>query len=344
MKTYKKYILIYFVFFPILFIPMVISADFVLFNKDELADIIVHDMNNGGYDILFFGDSVIHAVGQCDRGGAGIDLLLNRKIDNSMLTVQHNGYSPVMYREYARLLSIVKNKPKLVIVPVNLASFSDGWYKRPDFNFPLKRLYIEYLYSGKIDVRKYAQYRFFKKSEKDATLWKEEAVVYGENNLGKLGHILKKSSIGGNRLALECLKGDYGNIFGYQLSLQFQFNYMNLVNSDHPMLVALKETIENLKNNGIEVLVYLTPVNVEDGVRYLGPPFKNRVAKSVDAIKKILEQSGVHYLDMTFLLDGKRFTGKSYSSAHLDIYGRTFVSERLAEYIRGNGLLNGLNN
>ena len=149
-KEYKKFLLKYLLICPIIVMPIVLSADFIAYNKDDLALAMVNILDSRKFDVLYFGESSINHYGVCDKPGS-ISRFFERKINRPVITIAKAGYSPIMFKEYMKLLSKVKNKPKLIIFPINMRMFSDGWIKRPSFHFKLKQLYIQYLYGYKIN-------------------------------------------------------------------------------------------------------------------------------------------------------------------------------------------------
>lgn len=337
-KEYKKFLYIYVFICPIIIIPIVLSTDFIIYNKDDLALRMLNTMNSRKVDVLYFGDSSIESFGPCDKPG-NISLFFEQKINKRVITIAKPGYSPIIFKEYVKLLPKIKNKPKLIIFPINMRMFSDAWIKRPDFHFKLKQLYIHYLYSDKIDLIEYFQYRFLKKQEKDMALWRGKNVLYGDIHLGTVKEVLENSNIS-SKPPLECMKEEYDHLYEKQLTLQFNFNYMNVVSFDNPMFSHIKEMIKEANDMDIKIFTYLNPINFKDGIKYVGQDFTNRFLENTQIVKEFLKNNRIDYLDLSAYMGANYFVDKYYTSEHVDIVGKRLVAEGLAKEIIRKELLN----
>lgn len=328
MRVYKNHFL-GLIGFTCLLTTVVLFFDFVYFNRDDIAHGMIDELERKSPDILFFGDSVIHTSGECDKGSAGIDELLEGLTGRSILPIVHKGYSPALYENYIRLLTLAQNKPRLIIISVNLSSFSDAWF----FNFKMKSLYLRYLASGRIDFPEYIRYRFLKAEEEDGKRRIKREVRQGGLYLGRVGEIINRMQVKTD-VPLECVQWDYRNIYGQQLALQFRLYYMNRIIGNQPMLRSLVEAVRLAKKSNANVIVYLTPINIEDGERFVGNGFRKRVSENIEILRNTLEKEGISLLDMTSKVGEKHFLDKAYSSEHLDMEGRRLVARVLAKEVR----------
>lgn len=325
MTKYKNFLLIYFLIIPMLIVPGVVAIDAVVNNNDELADDLLKELNRRSYDILFFGDSTVSSYGACDKGRLGINELFLLDSGLSVYPVIHNLYSPILYKKYVKLLSDVRYKPRLVIIPITIGSFS-SWFVRPDTRFPLKQIYVDMKLSGKIDIFRYFKYRFLKKEEKEMVEWRESEVIYGDMKLGKVKDIIKEINI--PSMSLECNGEEHK--YKKELTLMFKYAYMNPISHEHEIIKALDEIIKDLNKEGIEVLIYLAPLNIADGTKYVGIDFGRRYVENIRELESFLKSRDVSYLDLSGILNHMFFIDKRYASQHLNLSGRRLVANKLA--------------
>jgi dienelactone hydrolase len=90
--------------------------------------------------------------------------------------------------------------------------------------------------------------------------------------------------------------------------------------------------IANLADqNGTRVLFYITPVNYQQGERYIGDEFSRVVSKNIDVVKSLLSDQTDHLLlDLSFDLEAFAFVDME----HLREIGKEYVAGRLATAIK----------
>ena len=157
-------------------------------------------------------------------------------------------------------------------------------------------------------------------------------------HLGTLGEV-EKASILDSRPPLECLSGDYDHLYGPNLTLQFKFNYMNVVDFDNPVFSHLIEMVKEANDMNIKMFAYLNPINVKDGIKYVGQDFSNRFLGNTKIVREFLKKNNVDYLDLSTYLGPKYFVDKRYTSEHVNIVGKQLVAERLAKELVSKRLI-----
>ena len=311
-------------------LPIVAALDFLWKQKDPYTESLVRTFNAGQADVLFFGDSSVLLSGSRDENKAGIDLLFQAKTGLSVCSVASPGYSAVLYSEYVRLLGKTRYQPRLVIIPINLRSFTGSSVRRPALNFPLRQIYIRFRSTGRLELADYLRYRFLGLEERLTEDWKGQQVVYDGQHLGTHRSIQDECRIP------EIL--DYTPerepLYASQLGKKFRYHYMAPVDKDDAMLSYLDETIRYLKERSIPVLFYLTPINFRDGRKYAGEAFTVRNEKNIAAIREFMNTRNVALLDLATALDASYFVDKRDVYEHLNFKGRDFVADSVAQTVR----------
>lgn len=328
MDRYKKFIIAYIVGVSCIFSSLAFICDFLIFHSDTAANKIYLLLNKKGVDILYFGDSVIKAHSDCEIRIDGMDELLKKETGYEVLSVNGNNYSPIIYKDYAKLISKARYSPKVVIIPINLRSFSDQWFKNPAAQMKIKQLYINLLAGQGFDLKEYFAYRYLNKEGEEMKKWEETDIVYEEMHLGKISDIGKKVRIPEN---IDCIEGSYD--YSKELATLFELHYMNSINKDHAMFGYLRETFEEIRRRKINILVYITPINIEDGKKYSVPVFEKRVNHNLNEIRVFLNSNRISYLDLSMSLGSSYFVDKKLSCEHMSFEGKVIVVRALKERI-----------
>ena len=85
--------------------------------------------------MVYCGDSVSFSSGKCDSGKTTIYDWLQKETQITILPVVKAGYSPIVYKDIISVFLSQKVLPKMIVIPVNMRSFNQGWYTRPSSNF-----------------------------------------------------------------------------------------------------------------------------------------------------------------------------------------------------------------
>lgn len=307
-------------------LPTVVAIDFFWKQTDKYAESILDTYNTRQTDVLYFGDSSVRFTGKKDKNTAGIDQLFQIKTGLSICTIANPGFSPVIYSKYIHLLEKTRYKPRLVVIPLNLRSFTGPAARRPAFDFPLRQLYIEYRQTGTLDVSNYLKYRFLGLEERLTESWKDQQVLYNGQNLGTHSSIQEYS----------CITEDLDtapereHLYAQQLGIKFRYHYMAPLDSGDTMFGFLDETIRYCKGHNIPVLFYLTPINFSDGKKYAGEDFADRVVQNIATIEKFLKGHDTELLNLAASLDESGFVDKRDVFEHYNFMGRDFIAKSVA--------------
>lgn len=112
----------------------------------------------------------------------------------------------------------------------------------------------------------------------------------------------------------------------------FIFHYTHPLEPDHPMLLALADCVALIRRLGSVPLVYVTPVNVEAGRRWVGTAFGDALRRNVGRVlAAVAPAGGAHAADFSMRLPDAAFFHEDFATEHLNIEGR----RQLADLIVG---------
>ena len=106
---------------------------------DEILQLDRHLRN--GADIIFLGDStMIYPAGEVSTA----EILQEFQPLRIVGQVAHAAYNLDLYRYYAGYIARFYQRPKVVIIPINMRSFSPEWDLRPIYQFEPEKAVLIY--------------------------------------------------------------------------------------------------------------------------------------------------------------------------------------------------------
>ncbi|MDD2365360.1 MAG: hypothetical protein PHN84_04280 [Desulfuromonadaceae bacterium] len=234
-----------------------------------------------------------------------------------------------MYSEYVKLLDKTKYKPKLVIIPINLRSFTGSSIRRPALNFPLRQIYIRYRSKGVFEWADYLKFRFLGYEDTLTDYWKDQQVIYDGKELGTHRSIQEQSRIPESF--------DYNpereTLYAKQLGIKFRYHYMAVLAEDDAMFGYISDTINVLNKMKIPVLCYITPVNYIDGKKYVGDDFVRRIDKNLATVQYFMKKRQINIINLSKQLQPSEFIDKRDVYEHYTFVGRSLIAESLAKAV-----------
>jgi hypothetical protein len=106
---------------------------------------------------------------------------------------------------------------------------------------------------------------------------------------------------------------------------------MGALDPDHPRLRALQRLIEVCRKSGVAPLIYVTPINVSEGVRFLGSEFRLRIGLNVGVCRAAAAAAGEQIVDLSLAVPDSSDFGLV---EHLGERGRKRVAAELADSLR----------
>jgi len=301
-----------------LFLSTVIAAQIVI-GSASLSYPDFRKLNSflqGDATIYFFGDSVVDSIAKQDTDTRTISAMLQTRVpEKKIADISHPGYNQTIFEYLADYILRQPKRPEIFVIPVNMGIFSPAWDK-PEYQFEKERFYltVEPTFLS-IFLKPLAVLNVIDVNTVTHEDYIKLPVYYGEKKVGTVANFDGLSRTISN------------NDTTTRNALIFQ--YMYALHEDHPDLLSLERTIDHARSAGVKVYIYVTPIDVENGQKYVGPDFLKQVKANVDLVCAKVEQHGAPCLDIAF---GVRSEDFSPTAPHLNEKGRAFVAEQVAEF------------
>ncbi len=284
-----------------------------------------------GVDVLYLGDStLVLPVGEVTTGEILQELLPSRRIGQ----VAHPAYGLDLFYDYVAYIDRHGGWPQTLVLPVNIRSFSPAWDMRPAYQFEKERKILAMgLPLARLLLRPLEVFGYFRPSISRQEFL-DTPVYDGDVLVGQVGDFETLA-------AGETLQGDVENAYR-EVELEDEetaqavltYHYMFNLEPDHRKLDAMVKLAELATEHGVDVIFYISPVNAEQGERFLGPAFSERFADNVRVVRSRLDAASldsVTLLNLAFDLQAFDFT----DTEHLTEAGKEYVAEEIALVVRG---------
>jgi len=274
-------------------------------------------------DILYLGDSVLKNVSYYDTDKRTINEMLEDDLPSfvSMASIYQSAYHPGVYYSLLKAIQAMKKKPKIILLPVNLRSFSPQWDLHPKYQFETEINALE----------KYSQIRNVNAIKLDCqtippALFEEydaSPVLYPNTFLNRVGQF---------RLLVNS-RAETEEQKKFRLAHVFIFHYMHTLLPTHRKLVLLHKILEIFQEIDVSALIYITPINYQAGNKYVGESFSKKIKLNVDTVLtvlgKCLTSSKFIFWDASMLLQSDSFVHNDIANEHLNQAGRSFLSSNV---------------
>ncbi len=274
--------------------------------------------------VVLFGDSVSKRVAREDSDRRTLQKMVEQELYQKAIPANYFSGKGFHLRLFMHLISAMRvhdKKPDLVVVPINLRCFSPQWMYHPHWQFEK-------------DIRKFCK-KFktpyiganVKLPESSEEYWKMPISCY-ESNYSAVGDFMK---IIKNKDGLD------ENEILFRRRQLFIFHYLYKLSSENESLCSLKTL---MKENGLNMLLYFTPLNYAGGEELLGRAFIEHVEENKKIVMGAIAraQDVKNYItvrDYAGLLDSSFFFSRYDPAEHLNDKGRKRLSKLLAEDIEG---------
>lgn len=279
-------------------------------------------------EVLFFGDSVSLRVSRDDADTDTLPQMLAKRLggESRLLSIAHTAYHAEVYSALTKVLRVTRTRPKLVILPINLRSFSPQWDLYPEWQFRDEGRAV------------------------DAYLANPELGIMGVNEVAMTSDLLRQFDAIPVRYALsdKTRVGEFRQtIAATPRSEQerasrrreiFIYHYTHLLDPGHRKLAALDDCVGTLAALGIPALVYITPINWSAGARYAGEEFVAAVEANVATVDRRFAHCGgamsSRVVDFSMLLGSGCFFSEHDATEHLNQEGRERLVGELLQACR----------
>ena len=270
--------------------------------------------------IVYLGDSTVTSYSVNDIDKRPTSSFLEAITKQDVIPVTHAAFHLTVYKALVKYL-VSHNKPKIIIIPINMRSFSPEWDTRPGYQFKKDVFFLNHssiiLSSIYKPLSIYTD--FFNDSESEAS-WLDSDVF--DNNIlsGKVKDYENDS---------------YKNITPANIKNKIIYNYRYILNSQHRKIAALRDICILAKNNNLKVLFYITPVDI-DYIESIYNGTSVIIDKNIGIIKDIITSNGQTVVDLSHAMPSDYFDWKvnNYPNEHMNEKGKKFVATALSKELK----------
>jgi len=274
--------------------------------------------------VLYLGDSVVERVSQHDIDTRDLGRMVTDNLWHTLrvLCISHSAYQIKLFNAFVCALASMKYRPRIVILPINLRSFSPQWDMNPAWQF-IEELRI---------IEKFAQTPLLGPMKADKhTLsideFEDTIVSYPHTSFTRIGQF--------RQLIKMRAEEDERKAFRWQQI--FIFHYMHPLTREHPKLCLIQNTVARLGELGILVLAYVTPVNFQTGRKLIGADFTTAIQHQVNLVGEQVsctrQAEAVRLLDFSTMLSSDFFFHEYDPTEHLNEYGRRVISKKISDEV-----------
>jgi hypothetical protein len=299
----------------------------MLFPPSLPAEIVEFDRYLAeGVDVLYLGDStLILPVGEVTTGEILQELLPNRRIEQ----VAHPAYGLDLFHDYVAYMDRRGVWPRTLVLPINIRSFSPAWDMRPAYQFEKERRILAMgLPLARLLLRPLEIFGFFRPSISQQAFL--NAPVYDGDVL--VGKVREFEVLAAGEVLQEGAQNAYREVdLEDEETAQavLTYHYMFNLEPDHRKLDAMIAVAELAAQRGVDVIFYISPVNVQQGERFLGPAFSERFSDNVRVVQSRLDAASlgnVTVVNLAFDLPAYDLT----DTEHLTEKGKEYIAEQIA--------------
>ena len=115
---------------------------------------------------------------------------------------------------------------------------------------------------------------------------------------------------------------------------------MYSLEENHRKVRALKEIDQIGKRHGIKMLFYLTPIDYQDGLKYVGPDFITQLDANVQLLLRVADKNDITLINLSKGLGPESFYWqrdervKHHPNEHVADEGRQFIADQLSRRIK----------
>jgi pimeloyl-ACP methyl ester carboxylesterase len=279
-----------------------------------------------GVDVLYYGDStLVLPAGEVTTGEILQELLPDLRVGQ----VAHPAYGLDLFYDYTAYMDRRGVWPSTLVMPVNLRSFSPEWDRRPAYQFEKEsRILALGLSWTRLLLRPLDVFGFFQPSISRQDFL-DTPVYDGAVFVGRVRDF--ETLTGG-----EALQGDAGNVYR-EVSLDdaetaeavLTYHYMFNLAPDHRKLDSMIKIVELAAERGVNVILYIGPVNVAQGEHFLGRTLSDRFVDHIQVVQSRLDAASldnVTLLNLAFDLQTHNFIDME----HLTEIGKEHIAGQIA--------------
>jgi len=293
--------------------------------RRQLRDLIRHfDTNPVATSVLYFGDSVLSRVSRDDHDTRSLGQMVAEKLGDRMqvVCIYDGAYHMAVFNAFVRALGRMRYRPQVIVLPVNLRSFSPQWHLNPEWQFDKEIRTLEEFTAGRTQTVPPVQ-----KLPQSIIEFRATPVEYPCSSLTRIGEFLD----------VVRMRTETAEQKEYRWGQIHVFHYMHPLQADHPKLLLVKETLEEIEKLGAFAVAYVTPINHQAGRKLIGEDFASAVRDQVELVRRQVAESErrgrARFLDCSTMFGSDCFFHEYDPTEHLNERGRLMLADVIAQVI-----------
>lgn len=263
---------------------------------------------------IYLGDSTIGCIHVSDEDRRATTQMLNALLESRQVAgYAHAAHHAEVYELMVERILSSDHPPQVIILPVNLRSFSPVWDGDP----AAQTAVIEHQMLLESSRWRRAAEPFFRAfgiaqpPAGDRRGYMNQPVFCGSKQVGRLA--------------------DFRN---GTLDQQLLLNYQYQLKPSHRKVRAFQRMAARAREAGVQLVLYVTPIDLQAASDTVRAPLARQVDHNVEVLREALARQPVLLVDLSRRLDSQHFHYDRHVNEHLKDDGRTFVARKLAEVCR----------
>jgi hypothetical protein len=279
------------------------------------------DYLDRGVDVIYFGDSTVVELARGDTDHRSLAQMVDQRLPGlEVVPIAHYAYHMGLYSAYCDTFRRARHRPRAVLVPVNLRSFSPHWTRKPEWQFEKEKYLLRH--PGPVSrafLRPLAVFRAVELNSVSEEEFANIPLYVGSEQIGTAGELEAQESNPPPGADPDTLH-----------RTQFAYRYQYTLTEANPIMRALAAVAMTLRECGIAPVFYVTPIDYERGTRLCGDAFARQVDANVALIESVLARYGATSIDLSRSIGSDVFCYRQQVHEHLDQEGRAVVAQILA--------------
>lgn len=256
--------------------------------------------------VIMFGSSVNTYYSKSDTDKRSISEMVDSLTVLKTVGISRGAFHADIYLDFCQYMIRKHRMPQVVVIPINMRSFSPVWDLRPEYQFVRRRRILKGFPYINLNVHS-VDYRDFNNTP----------VYQYQEKVGKVGEYIYHPEMD----RIEAVQK------GYVL------NYLYPLKENHRKLISLRKLADLLTEHEIVPVFYIEPIDYEPAIEIFGNVFKSHVQKNITIIQEALAEYNQKALNLCFAFDHTCFDYEVVPNEHMHQAGRLKVAEVLAEQI-----------
>ena len=305
-------------------------------------------------EIIYMGDSVLNADHINKEAPSSMVNIFKKKINKNVLEISGGAYTPFIYQKYFEVIKKYSKKTNLVIIPINMRSFSSSWNKVPEYQFEQECGFLSIVVlkpnfeclKEHLKNKYLSDHLFIKKNTFLNAPIKAKGFLKHTKNLFLVNfqENCKKTTIDKNKSNFSCQKKEYlDQVYEYLQhgllvneaiqAMRYNYHYAENILYNNISLLSLKYIIEQSKNSNIKILFYITPIDLNNIMKFSGKEVINIIFNNITLLQSNITENNIYFLNLVDLLDSKYFD-LDCACEHLELEGKEIIINNIVDFIR----------